>query len=157
MNQNSHISIIETQKNTIYVKKLINLLNKKGKKNISFKIVNEAFLEIINKIGKDPALVIEDIIKQYNPQIEVISKKIGQKTINVPVLIRTDKKKSSIVLKWILEGSFQRTKIRGKLSMNLANEILESYKGLPSSNVNRLFLELRKKIEDNQVYINFRW
>ncbi len=136
--------------NNLLISLLINSILKSGKKLLAKKIVYKALEYIEFKTNQNPILIFEQAIRNGAPLIKLKSKRIGGATYQVPTIVN---KLNSIrfAIRWITDHARKRS---GKgISIKLANEILETAKGL--SNTTKKKDEIHKMAEANKVFAQF--
>jgi len=130
---------------------LINRILKGGKKLLSKRIVSKAFEFIEFRTNQNPLLILEKAIRNISPRVQLKAKRIGGATYQVPTLV-SKFHSTNIAIRWIVEYSKKRT---GKgMSLKLANELLESAKGLGNSVKKKE--ETHKMAEANKAFAQFR-
>jgi small subunit ribosomal protein S7 len=136
--------------NNFLVNLLINRVLKNGKKNLAKRIVYQTFKLIELKTTENPIFIYEKAIRNGSPRVQLKPKRIGGATYQVPVLIN---RYFSVIIaiKWLIKNSKLRT---GKgMSIKLANEILETAKGLNTSYTIKKKEEIHKMAEANKAFI----
>jgi len=111
--------------NSLEVAKLINFVMKDGKKDLARKIVYSALKIIEEKEKKNPLEVLQEAIKNAQPQWETRPRRFGGASYQVPVPVSPDRAKR-LALKWLVLGAREK---KGKpMKEKLAEEIILSAK-----------------------------
>ena len=144
------------QPDPIYNSRLVTLLVSRilqsGKKSLAQRIVYQA-LEIISvKTEENPILILEKVVKNVTPQVEVKARRVGGSTYQVPIEIRAYRG-TNISLKWITE--FARTRSGKSMAGKLANELIDAAK--ETGNAIRRKEQTHKMAEANKAFAHFRY
>ncbi len=137
--------------NSLLISLLINKLLQNGKKSVAKKIVYDSLDIIFSKINKDPIFILEKSIKKISPKVQLKARRIGGANYQVPVIL-TRLKSTKIALKWLI--LFSRKRIGNSMSVKLANEILEIYKGIGNSLKKKE--ETHKMAEANKAFLQLK-
>jgi len=132
------------------VSKLINMSNRKGKKNISRKNIYKA-LDIIEKqMKQEPLNVLETAIANVAPNLEVRSVRIGGANYQVPTPV-SGERKVTLAMRWIIQVANQK---KGKsFSEKLAEEIISAYKGEGTAMKKKN--DVQRMAEANKAFAHF--
>ncbi len=137
--------------NSLLISLLINKLLQNGKKSVAKKIVYDSLDIIFSKINKDPIFILEKSIKKISPKVQLKARRIGGANYQVPVIL-TRLKSTKIALKWLI--LFSRKRIGNSMSVKLANEILDIYKGIGNSLKKKE--ETHKMAEANKAFLQLK-
>ena len=107
---------------SLTVAKFINFVMYDGKKTAAEKIIYEAFDNIKSKTKSDPLKIFTDAINNIRPNLEVMSRRVGGATYQVPVEVKS-KRSETLALRWLLEASRKRK--NKTMSEKLFNEVME--------------------------------
>ena len=88
--------------------KLINKELREGKKSTAEKIVYDAMAIIEKQESKEPAMVVEQAVRNSTPQLEVKSRRIGGATYQVPIEVRPVRS-LSLALSWLVTTDSNRS------------------------------------------------
>lgn len=130
--------------------KLINLLNKKGKKTKAFRILFQTFLRIRLITKKSPLFLILTAIKKLKPYVKVIKVRKAGKIYEVPIPLNK-KKQLFLVLTWIIKTIQNDNNFIKSFSSEIINIF---YKKGNSLKYKKEFI---KKAYDNRAITHFRW
>lgn len=117
----------------LIVERLINRLMQKekntGKKELTMRIVKDAFEKINKKTGKNPVQVLVDAISNTGPREETVRLKYGG--INVPKSVDSaPQRRVDSALRFICKGVYQSShKKKVSISDALANELIAAADG----------------------------
>ena len=139
--------------NDLVVSQFISKLMIQGKKSLAQKIVYGAF-DILAKQVKDeePLKVFKQALDNVKPILEVKSRRVGGSTYQVPMEVRSERRKS-LAMKWII--SFARMRKEKTMSDRLANELLDAYNKRGSSIKKKE--DLHKMAEANKAFAHYRY
>nr|AYO28706.1 ribosomal protein S7 [Neotessella volvocina] len=135
----------------LLVSLLVNRILKSGKKRLAKRIVYKSFDLIQYRTNQNPIMLLEKAIRNISPRVQLKAKRVGGATYQVPTLL-TKFRSTNIAIRWLVEFSRKRT---GKgMYLKLANELLESSKGLGNSIKKKE--ETHKMAEANKAFAQFR-
>ncbi|MGE4169320.1 MAG: 30S ribosomal protein S7 [Candidatus Margulisiibacteriota bacterium] len=138
--------------NSVNLAKFINKLMISGKKSIAQGIVYGALQTFSEKVGEQPVLGFEKVIKNVMPIMEVKSRRVGGSTYQVPVEVKMDRA-VGLAMRWLIQHSRSRS---GKsMADKLANEFVDAYNKVGASIKKRE--ETHKMAEANKAFAHFRW
>lgn len=132
------------------VAKLINYVQERGQKDTARGIVY-SILEDFKKDG-EPVAILEQAIKNVEPQIEVRSRRVGGANYQVPVPVRTERK-LALALRWIVGAA--RSKKGKPMTTRLAAEVLAASRGEGEAVAKRD--SVHKMAEANRAFTHFAW
>lgn len=138
--------------NSRVVTLLINRVLKAGKKSLAQKIVYNAMSMVAEKTEKNPALVLEEAVKNVTPQVGVKPRKIRGSTCQVPIKIRLYRG-TNLSVKWLTEVA--RARPGKSMAKKLSDEILDAA-GRRGSSV-RKKEQTHKLANANRVFAHFKY
>ena len=133
--------------NSILVSLFINRILQKGKKRLALSILYNALNIIEEKTAKNPLLILEIAVRNCSPYVQLKSKRIGGATHQVPLLL-SNFQSIKLAIRWIVQ--FSRKRAGKKISIKLANELLDASKGI--GNVIKKKEETHKMAEANKTF-----
>lgn len=136
--------------NKIIISLLINKILMKGKKNIAESILYKTFSHIELKTKKNPILILEKSIKNISPRVKLEANYVNKNTFQIPKILSTYYS-TRLAIKWLVANS--RLRYGKDMSFKLANEILDSLKGLGNSIKKKD--QMHKRAEANKAFIKF--
>lgn len=159
------------------VAKFINAVMKCGKKSISERIVYGAFNIVVQKSQQEPegegraskadssisiyknesarrqALEkFEQALDKIMPVVEVRSRRVGGSTYQVPVEIRSERRRA-LGMRWLADYASQRSE--KSMVMRLANEILDALAGRGAAVRKRE--DVHRMAEANKAFSHYNW
>ena len=132
--------------------KFINFIMYDGKKTTAEKIIYTALDQIKDKTKADPIKVFNDAINNIRPNLEVVSRRVGGATYQVPVEVKT-KRSHTLALRWLIDATRKRKD--KTMSDKLFNEIFDAYNNKGSSIKKKE--DTHKMAESNKAFAHFRW
>lgn len=136
--------------NSILVSKLINYVMRNGKKSTAERLVHSALEKSVLALDKDALNILETVIGNISPLLEVRSRRIGGATYQVPVEVRPERK-LILALRWLVESARKR---QGKnLDEILGEELTDAYNKTGSAIKKRE--EMHKAAEANKAFAHF--
>jgi small subunit ribosomal protein S7 len=137
---------------SLTVAKFINFVMYDGKKTAAEKIIYEAFDNIKSKTKSDPLKVFTDAINNIRPNLEVMSRRVGGATYQVPVEVKS-KRSETLALRWLLEASRKRK--NKTMSEKLFNEVMDASQRKGAAIKKRE--DTHKMAESNKAFAHYRW
>ncbi|MBI5059805.1 30S ribosomal protein S7 [candidate division KSB1 bacterium] len=138
--------------NSTEVTAFINGLLRRGKRSISESIVYGAFEIIEAKAKQNPLEVFDSAMKNASPVVEVKSRRVGGSTYQVPVEVKTMRRRA-LAIRWILIYARQRGD--KTMAQKLAMEFMAAAKGEGGAIKKRD--DTHKMAEANKAFAHFRW
>ncbi|MCS6789140.1 MAG: 30S ribosomal protein S7 [Patescibacteria group bacterium] len=136
--------------NRVDIGRFINYLMKDGKKSIAEKNLYKAFELIQKETGEDPVKVFEKAIANASPLLEVVSRRIGGASYQIPVEVRSERK-FVLGAKWIIAASREK---KGKpMYMKLAEELILASKN--EGGAVKKKQDMHKVAEANRAFAHF--
>jgi len=106
--------------------KFMNMVMTSGKKSIAERIVYGALDLVQEKLSKDPIEIFDEALENVAPLVEVISRRVGGATYQVPVEV-SPARRQALGMRWLVEYA----RGRGEKSMpaRVAGEIIDAAQG----------------------------
>lgn len=134
---------------------LVNVVMKRGKKNVARKIVYDAMDILAKKASgdKDKALALfNKAFNQVIPIVEVKSRRVGGSVYQIPVEVKSNRKRA-LALRWIIKAAKARS---GKtMGQRLAFELLDAAEG--KGNAVKKKLDVHRMAEANRAFSHYAW
>lgn len=145
----------DTKYGSVQVAKLINRTMKNGKKSVAQKQVYNALEIASKKSGMKPLELLDVVLENVTPQMEVRSRRVGGAAYQIPMPIR-GVRGLSLATRWLVQESNKRpNKQYHTYADKLAAEMLDSLEG-QSGSVNKKNSS-HKMAEANKAFSHFRW
>ena len=136
------------------VAKFINNIMRDGKKTVAQSVVYGAF-NILKEKGHNPLETFEKAIQTVAPKQEVISRRVGGASYQVPQPVKTERK-ISLAMRWIIEAAAKRpSKEMHTFKEKLATEILAAVNNEGEAVRKRDIIQ--KQAEANRAFSHFRF
>lgn len=137
------------------VTKLINRSMKDGEKQVAVKQVYAA-LEILAKKMNRPALdVLEEVIANVTPAMEVRSRRVGGAAYQVPMPVRPHRG-FSLAVRWLVEEARKRPNATyHTFGEKLAAEMMDALKNEGGAVAKKL--AMHRTADANKAFAHFRW
>ncbi len=140
----------DEQFGSITVTKLINMVMLNGKKTVAKKIVYQALEEAAKCTKQEPSELLEQVIKNVSPVVEVRSRRVGGANYQVPMEVRTERR-TALAMRWIINAARDR---QGKPMWRfLADEISDGFAGTGAAMKKRE--DMHKMAEANRAFAHF--
>ncbi len=138
--------------NSVLVSKFINGLMREGKKSLARRLFYEA-MDIVEKRAKeDPLKVFEKAMENVKPIVEVRSRRVGGATYQVPVEVRSDRRRA-LAIRWLV--GFARKRGEKSMAQRLAAELLDAYNQRGAAFKKRE--DTHRMAEANKAFAHYRW
>jgi len=137
---------------SLVIAKFINFVMYDGKKTSAEKIIYTALDNIKSKTKLDPLKVFTDAINNIKPNLEVMSRRVGGATYQVPVEVKS-KRSETLALRWLLEASRKRK--NKTMSEKLFNEVMDASQNKGAAIKKRE--DTHKMAESNKAFAHYRW
>lgn len=115
---------------TDLTERFINVIMKKGGKNIARRIFDECMALVKTRGYGNPVEAFEKACQNVMPTMEVRAKRIGGSVYQIPVEVQPGRQRA-LAFRWILSAA--REKKGAPLARRLANEISEACEGTGSA------------------------
>jgi len=106
---------------SVLVSRFINRINFEGKKSLSERLIESAFVMIQEKTKEDPLVVFNRAMENAKPLVEVKPRRVGGATYQVPVQVRPERG-TALAMRWIIQ--YAREKTGKPFSQRLAEELM---------------------------------
>ena len=146
------ISYPDAKYGSLILSKFVNFMMYDGKKAAAEKIIYDTLDKIKDKTKTDPMKIFNDAIKNIRPNLEVVSRRVGGATYQVPVEVRA-KRSHTLALRWLLEATRKRK--NKTMSDRLFNELMDASQRKGSAIKKRE--DTHKMAESNKAFAHYRW
>jgi len=134
------------------VTKFINGLMRKGKRSIAEEIFYSAMNIIEDKADTKGIEVFGKALENVKPVLEVKSRRVGGATYQVPVEIRSERRKA-LAFRWII--NFSKARSEKTMAERLAAELIAASKNEGTSIKKKD--DTHRMAEANKAFAHFRW
>lgn len=146
------IILPDAKYNSVLVGKFINFVMRGGKKSVAESIVYFAMKKLGDVLREDPVIIMQQIVSNVRPSVEVCSRRFGGATYQVPREV-SDTRSLSLAMKWIVREADKRKDL--SMKDKLFEEMCDAYN-------NRGFAikvrdDLYKLAATNRAFSHFRW
>ncbi len=138
--------------NSLLVAKFVNCLMLKGKKSLARSIFYEALEIVGKKSGQDPLSLFKRAIENVRPLLEVLPRRVGGATYQVPVDVRPERGET-LARRWII--NFARQRKEHTVAERLAGELLDASKNTGSAVKKKE--DTHRMAEANKAFAHYRW
>lgn len=140
---------------SVVVARLINRVMKDGKKSVAQTQVYNALEIASKKSGMKPLEMLDAVLENVTPQMEVRSRRVGGAAYQVPMPIR-GRRGISLALRWLVAESNKRpNKQYHTYADKLSAELLDSLES-QGGTINKKNTS-HKMAEANKAFSHFRW
>ncbi len=135
------------------VAKFINCIMWDGKKNVARKIMYKAMEDAAKRLKQeDPLKMLEQIVENVKPILEVKSRRVGGANYQVPVEVRP-KRQLSLAIKWIIGAA--RNRGPRPMAKKLADEFVDAFNKQGGAIKKRE--DTHRMAEANKAFAHLRW
>ena len=138
--------------NSVLVTRFINKLMLEGKKSIAERIFYHAIAKVKDQVKKDELEILDTIVRNVGPEVEVKSRRVGGATYQVPVEV-TEERKVAIAVKWLID--FARSRKGQPMEIRLATEMTDAFNN--TGNAIKKREDTHKMAESNKAFAHYRW
>lgn len=145
----------DTKYQSIVVARLINRAMKSGKKSIAQKQIYNALDIVSTQTKKKPLDVLDEVIRNITPQMEVRSRRVGGASYQVPMPVR-GRRGFSLSVRWLVTKANKRSnKQYHSFADKLAAEMLDALENKGGA-IEKKHTSHRMA-ESNKAFSHFRW
>ena len=138
--------------NSKVITKFVNAIMLDGKKSVAEKILYGA-IDNLDKRGEEKGFdLIEKVVENVTPLLEVRSRRVGGATYQVPVEVRAVRRQT-LALRWLIDASRKRNE--RTMVERLANELFEAANERGSSFKKKE--DVHRMAEANKAFAHYRW
>ena len=142
--------VIESKYNDPIITKFINHLMWDGKKETARNIVYSALEKLAKEKNMTPPALLSLVIEKAAPILEVIARRVGGATYQVPMEVRGERK-LALATKWILDGA--RSKKGKPMAEKLAQELIDCVNN--QGNAIKKKADTHRMAEANKAFAHF--
>ncbi len=146
---------VDYRYNSELIQKFINVLMRRGKKNVARKILYDVIDQLIKKAGgdKDKGIAIFfEAFEQVVPSIEVRARRVGGSVYQIPREIRPERARA-LALRWLIQAAASRPD--KTMVQRLANELFDSHEGRGLAVKKKI--DIHKMAEANRAFSHYAW
>jgi small subunit ribosomal protein S7 len=132
--------------------KFMNYLMLDGKKSAAESIVYGALAMIEEKAKRQPVSIFHEALENVSPDVEVRSRRVGGATYQVPVEVRTERKKA-LAIRWLVAAA--RARNENTMRERLAAELMDASSNRGSAVKKRE--DTHRMAEANRAFSHYRW
>ena len=137
--------------NSELITRFTNRVMQRGKKNTARRIVYGAF-NLIQEDGTDPMEIFGQAMRNATPLLQVLPRRVGGATYQVPVEVREDRV-AALAMRWIIDAA--RARGGSPMVNKLAAELSDAARG--QGNAVRRREELHRMADANKAFAHYRW
>lgn len=135
---------------SVEVQMLINKVMLHGKKSTAETIVYKALEAASQRVNREPLDVFEQVLRNTSPTIEVKPKRVGGSTYQVPVEVKSDRRKA-LAIRWLINAARARS---GKpMFERLATEMIDAFNNTGATVRKRE--EVHRMAEANKAFSHY--
>jgi len=127
-------------------------LMKHGKKSAAEKIIYGALDIMGNKSGGDPVKLFHDALDNVKPAVEVLSRRVGGATYQVPVEVRSERRQA-LAIRWLIGSARARSEYT--MMERLAGELMDASNSRGAAVKKRE--DTHRMAEANKAFSHYRW
>ncbi len=142
----------EVKYQSALVAKFVNYIMREGRKAVARKIVYGALENAEKKINKNALEILDQVIRNAGPELELRSRRIGGANYQIPYPVKPDRR-VTLALRWLIEAAKSK---KGKPMVDkLTQELIDAF--------NNTGLAVKKKTDThrmadaNKAFAHFAW
>ena len=136
----------------IVLTKFMNSIMRDGKKSAAERIVYGALDRIEDKAKTDAVELFHQALENVSPSIEVRSRRVGGATYQVPVEVRTERKKA-LASRWLIIAA--RSRNENTMVERLSGELMDAANNRGAAVKKRE--DTHRMAEANRAFSHYRW
>ena len=136
----------------ITLAKFMNHVMVSGKKSVAERIVYGALDIVEERLNKSPVEVFEEALDNVAPLVEVKSRRVGGATYQVPVEVRSSRRKA-LAMRWLVDSA--RSRSEKSMAARLAGELMDAADGRGSAVKKRE--DTHRMAEANKAFAHYRY
>jgi len=138
--------------NSPLVTRFINKIMLMGKQTVAQRIFYTAIEDASQKLGGKPLEILDKVVENVRPLLEVKSRRIGGATYQIPVEVRYDRS-IAIAARWLTD--FARAKKGMQMWKALSAEFVDAANN--QGNAVKKREDTHKMAEANKAFAHYRW
>ena len=125
----------------------------KGRKSLAERIFYQSLDLVTEKLGeKDVLKILDKVLDNVKPLLEVKSRRIGGATYQIPIEVNPNRR-ISLAMRWII--NFARERKGQPMWKALAAELIDAYNNTGSAVKKRE--DTHKMAEANKAFAHYKW
>lgn len=136
----------------VVLTKFMNSIMKDGKKSAAERIVYGALDRVEDKAKTNPIELFHQALENVSPAIEVRSRRVGGATYQVPVEVRSERKKA-LAIRWLINAA--RGRNENTMVERLSGELMDAANNRGSAVKKRE--DTHRMAEANRAFSHYRW
>lgn len=134
------------------VAKFINYVMKNGDKTKARKIVYGSLENAEKKLGKPALEVLDQVIRNAGPEMELRSRRIGGANYQIPYPVNTERK-ITLALRWIIGAAHSK---KGKaMVVKLTQELIDAFNNTGAAVKRKT--DTHRMADANKAFAHFAW
>ncbi len=142
----------DTKYDSVLVNKFIKRVMRDGKEGSARRIVYGAMDAASKKTGKKPLEMLEDVIDNGGPQMELKSRRVGGANYQIPYPVQSDRK-VTLAVRWIV--AFARKRKGKPMQDKLAEEFINIINN--EGDTIKKKTDTHKMADANKAFAHFAW
>ncbi len=140
---------------SVVVARLINQAMRDGKKTAAQKQIYGALDLVAQTLNRKALDVLEEVLQQITPQMEVRSRRVGGASYQVPMPV-SDRRGSSLAIRWLINEANKRpNRSYHTFAEKLAAEMMDALK--EEGGAFQKKITTHKMADANKAFAHFRW
>ena len=137
---------------SLLVAQFINKIMNNGKKTVAERIVYNALEKAEKQLGKPAMEILDVVIENASPQLELKSRRIGGANYQVPFEVKGDRR-MTLAFRWIIGAA---RNVKGKpMEIKLAEELINAFNNTGSAIKKKQ--DTHKMADANKAFAHFAW
>ena len=140
--------------NSVEISHMVAIVMNHGKKSVAEQIIYGALDDIERVTKQDTLKVFQSALDNARPMVEVVSRRLGGATYQVPIEVRSDRS-ISVGMRWLRDAARKRKKNEKTMAAALRAELLDASQGRGGAVKKRE--ETHRMAESNKAFSHYRW
>lgn len=137
---------------SVLIAQFINYIMRNGNKSVAIKIVHGALETAERKLNKGVIEILDQVIVNAGPQLELRSRRIGGANYQIPYEVRGDRR-ITLAFRWLIKAAKSR---KGKpMKEKLAQELIDAFNNTGVAVKKKI--DTHKMAESNRAFAHFAW
>lgn len=134
------------------VAKFVNYIMRDGRKAVARKIVYGAVENAEKKINKNALEILDQVIRNAGPEMELRSRRIGGANYQIPYPVKPERK-VTLALRWIIEAAKSK---KGKPMVDkLTQELIDAFNNTGAAVKKKT--DTHRMADANKAFAHFAW
>ncbi len=137
---------------SLLVARFINKVMHEGKKSVARRVMYNALALAEQQAGKPAMEVLEKVIENVSPIVELKSRRVGGANYQIPVEVRPERR-LALAIRWIIDAA--RSQRGTSMEKRLSAELVNAYNNTGTAVKKRA--DVHRMAEANKAFAHLAW